>query len=231
LLLACYLLDVSYDAVAAALRGHGAGVPIRELNGAIRMASAALTALGLLAVATCSAVSITGEREQDTWTSLATTLLTPGEVIRAKQFGAVWSARRVGLGLLITWAVGILLGALHPLAALLAAGLGVLAAWFAAAVGVSASAFARNSTRSLAATFISLLVLLGFSPFSLSGTLFSPEEFATLWSDGSPPGSPPMALTPAALAIVIVITVSYAAIAVALTASSIRRLRTTWGRT
>jgi hypothetical protein len=230
LLLACYLLDVTYEAVAATLRGQGGRVPIRELNGAIRMASAALTALGLLAVATCSAVSITGEREQDTWTSLATTLLSPGEVIRAKQFGSVWGARRVGLGLAITWAVGILLGALHPLAALLAAGLGVLAAWFAAAVGVSASAFARNSTRALAATFLTLLVLLGLWPFSLSGVLFSPGEFAALWSEGSATDSTPMALTPAALAIVLVITISYAVIAVALTASSIRRLRTTWGR-
>ena len=142
LLLGCYLLDVTYEVVAATLRGIKLASSVRELNGAIRMASAATTALGLLTVATSSAVSITGEREQDTWTSLATTLLTPGEVIRAKQFGAV--GVRGGSGW-ASWPPGPWASSGRPpsLAALLAAGLGVLAAWFAAAVGVSASAFGR----------------------------------------------------------------------------------------
>jgi hypothetical protein len=30
-----------------------------------------------------------GRREQDTWISLATTLLTPAEIVRAKQFGCL----------------------------------------------------------------------------------------------------------------------------------------------
>jgi ABC-type transport system involved in multi-copper enzyme maturation permease subunit len=230
-LLGCYLLDAAYPVVAATLRGQQTTLPLSEVNSSVRAATLALSVLGLLAIAASSAVAITGEREQDTWISLATTLLTPGEVVRAKQFGAVWGARRVALALLITWAMGILLGAIHPLAALLAAGLTAVAAWFAAAVGVSASALARNSTRALAWTFISLLLLLNFWPFSLSGTLSSPGEFAALWSDGSPPGAAPLALTPAALAIVCVIAVCYAAIATVLTTWSIHRLGTTWGRT
>ena len=52
----------------------------------------------MLTVAAASAVSLTGEREQDTWISLATTLLTPGEIVRAKQFGAVGTARRAWVG-------------------------------------------------------------------------------------------------------------------------------------
>ena len=61
-----------------------------EVSAWLRTASVALAVLGMLGVAASAAVSLTGEREQDTWISLATTLLTPAEVIRAKQFGAVW---------------------------------------------------------------------------------------------------------------------------------------------
>jgi ABC-type transport system involved in multi-copper enzyme maturation permease subunit len=218
-LLGCYLFDVAYPVMAGMFRGHGRGGSLLEVNQALRAATAALSALGLLAVAASSAVAITGEREQDTWICLATTLLTPGEVVLGKQFGAVWSARRVGLALLITWAVGILLGAIHPLAALVAAGIAAIAAWFAATVGVLASALARNSTRALAATFIALLLLLNYGPFSISGVLLSPGEVAAL---GSPPGTH--------FSLGLAINVFYAAGAVLLTAWSIRRLGKTWGK-
>jgi ABC-type transport system involved in multi-copper enzyme maturation permease subunit len=229
-LLGCYLFDVAYPVLAEMLRGRRGDGSWMELNGALRSATAALGALGLLAVAASSAVAITGEREQDTWTSLATTLLTPDEVVRAKQFGALWSARRIGLALLISWAVGILLGAVHPLGALLAAGIALGSAWFAAAVGVFVSALARNSTRALAATFITLLVLLNFGPYAMAIALFSPREFAILWAQGRAPRPLSLPLTPAALAIVVVVTAGYAAFAAGFTAWSIRRLRTTWGR-
>ena len=76
-LLGCYLFDVAYPVMAGMLLGRGGG-SVREINQALRAATAALSALGLLAVAASSAVAITGEREQDTWICLATTLLTPG---------------------------------------------------------------------------------------------------------------------------------------------------------
>ena len=60
----------------------------------------------MLPISAAAATSLTSEREQDTWTSLATTLLTPLEVIRAKQFGAIWSARWILLALLVLWAIG-----------------------------------------------------------------------------------------------------------------------------
>jgi hypothetical protein len=68
----------------------------QDVVDALRGSSTALAVLGMLGVAASSAVSLTGECEQDTWISLATTLLTPAEIVRAKHFGAVWSARRVG---------------------------------------------------------------------------------------------------------------------------------------
>jgi ABC-type transport system involved in multi-copper enzyme maturation permease subunit len=229
-LLGCYLFDVAYDELAMMVRGRRIDGAWLELNGALRSATAALGALGLLTIAASSAVAITGEREQDTWISLATTLLTPDEVIRAKQFGALWSARRIGLALLIAWAVGLLLGAIHPLGALLAAGIAMGSAWFAAAVGIAASASARNSTRALAATFITLLVLLNLWPFAMAGALLSPREIAVLWGQGNARGYPPLPLNAAGLATVVAFTAGYAAIAAGLTAWSIRRLSATWGR-
>jgi ABC-type transport system involved in multi-copper enzyme maturation permease subunit len=229
-LLGCYLFDAAYGELADMLRGRRIDGEWLELNGALRFATAALGALGLMTIAASSAVAITGESEQDTWISLATTLLTPDEVVRAKQFGALWSARRIGLALLIAWAVGLLFGAIHPMGMLLSAGIGLGSAWFAAAVGVAASASARNSTRALAATFIILVVLLNFWPFAMAGALFSPREIAVLWGHGHTRGYPPLPLNAAGLATVVVITAVYAAIAAGLTAWSIRRLRTTWGR-
>jgi hypothetical protein len=113
---------------------------------------------------------------------------------------------------------------------LLAAGIAMGSAWFAAAVGIAASASARNSTRALAATFITLLVLLNLWPFAMAGALLSPREIAVLWGQGNARGYPPLPLNAAGLATVVAFTAGYAAIAAGLTAWSIRRLSATWGR-
>jgi hypothetical protein len=107
--------------------------------------SSALAVLGMLAVAASAAVSLTGEREQDTWVSLATTLLTPIEIIRSKQFAALWSARRIAVALLIFWAAGFL-GAIHPLA-LAAAWIVLVAAGSSRQLECLSRLAARNSTR------------------------------------------------------------------------------------
>ena len=113
-LLGCYLLDVAYPVLADLLAGRWRSELRAEVTGALRGSSEVLAVLAMLGVAAASAVSLTGEREQDTWISLATTLLTPSEVVRAKQFGAVWSVRRVGIALLVIWTAGLLLGRFIP---------------------------------------------------------------------------------------------------------------------
>jgi hypothetical protein len=191
----------------------------------------ALAVLGMLGIAASAAVSLTGEHEQDTWTSLATTLLTPAEIIRAKQFGALWSARRVGLALLAIWAVGLLLGAIHPVGVLACVLYIAVIAWLVAATGVLASSFARNSTRALITTFILLLILSGISRWPWVGwrLLFSGEEVK--WSGLQSPFEAfgQFEAVQIALGFVLFLAI-HVAIALLLFLAAGRRLRATWGR-
>jgi hypothetical protein len=157
--LGCYIFDVVAPIVRGWFLGYSNNTSLDSATASFRETSVALAVLGIVAVASTSAVSITGEREQDTWISLATTLVTPREVIRGKQFGAVWSARRIGLALFVLWSAGVLMGAIHPLGVLASAFTLGLTSWCVAAVGVFISTRAKNSMRALIATFITLIIL------------------------------------------------------------------------
>jgi ABC-type transport system involved in multi-copper enzyme maturation permease subunit len=166
-LLGCYLFDAAMPAFRELLgwswySGGGGWVDGRlGLNGALRESSTLLFILLILSIASAAAVTMTLEREQDTWTSLSGTLLTGGEVIAAKIKGAVWSSWRLVLALLVSWAVGLLAGAIHPVGVLMAV-LGLfIYCGFTAALGVFISFRARNSTRALFATIFWLLVFNG----------------------------------------------------------------------
>jgi ABC-type Na+ efflux pump permease subunit len=164
-LLGCYLFDTALPAFGTLLgwTGWNRGGTNAQLvlNGALRESSTFLFVLLVLSVASTAAVSLTSEREQDTWTSLRGTLLSSREIIAAKIKGAIWSSWRLLRALLIMAAVGLLAGAIHPLGLLLAvSGLFVYCA-FAAALGVFISLRARNSTRALFATIFWLLVCSG----------------------------------------------------------------------
>jgi hypothetical protein len=127
----------------------------------LRESSTLLFGLLMLAVTSAGAVSVTTEREQDTWTSLRATLVTETEIVRGKLIGAAWGARRLFLALGAIWTVGLLAGAIHPLGVLAATvALGVFA-WFASALGLFLSIKARNSTRALVAAVAVLLILNG----------------------------------------------------------------------
>jgi ABC-type transport system involved in multi-copper enzyme maturation permease subunit len=212
-LLGCFLFDAMYPVVADLLGGRWHGRSWAALADSLRASSVALALIAILPIAAAAATSLTGEREQDTWVSLATTLLTPSEIIRAKQLGAIWSARWIGLALAVIWAGGLLLGALAPLAVLAAATITAVDAWLAAAVGVFASSRAKNSIRSLAITFITLFgfgMLSGW-PSMLWASLASYREAALWWSSAGP-----------------LLTV-YAAFAGLVSFWSVGRLRATWG--
>ena len=231
-LLGCYLLDVAYPTVAGVFDAGGRRESRMVVSDALRGSSMALAVLGMLGIAASAAVSVTGEREQDTWISLSTTLLTPGEIIRAKQFGAVWSARRVGLALVVMWAVGLLLLAIHPLGVLAAAICVALIAWLVAALGVVASAFAKNSTRALVTTFVAILIFTAISqwPLTVWELLIPYKSFAGIISRSPVPVATTLDMRD--LVIILgprLVVLGLVGLLLALP-FALRRLRATWGQ-
>jgi ABC-type transport system involved in multi-copper enzyme maturation permease subunit len=204
-LLGCYLYDAGGPAFAELLGSSArSGSAARlTLNSALRESGTFLFVLTLLSVASASAVSVTSERERDTWTSLTASLLTGREIVVGKIRGAVACSRHLIRALLVMGAVGLLSGAVHPLGALAAlAGLAVFTR-FAAALGAYVSLRARNSTRALFATVACLAVLnggylvllgplLGRSSLGYSGvmpfvewlSLFSYRDVRSFWANG-----------------------------------------------
>jgi ABC-type transport system involved in multi-copper enzyme maturation permease subunit len=230
-LLGCYLLDVAYPVIVDAWNGDGHGTSRSAMSDALRGTSMVLAVAGMLGVAASAAVSLTGEREQDTWISLATTLLTPAEIVRAKQFGAVWSARRIALALLTMWALGLLLGTIHPLGLLAAAAYVALAAWVIATVGVLASSLAKNSTRALVMTFITLLIYTAISqwPVTVWKLLFSDHDLPGPWAQSSLSVDHLSAAISVVTSVVPLVAIQLLGAAL-LSLGSRRRLRATWGR-
>ncbi len=229
-LLGCYLFDVGYPVVGDLILGKWSQRSWLAMNDALRAASVGLLLFGMLAVAAASATGLTGEREQDTWISLATTLLSPGEIIRAKQFGALWSAHWVGLGLVICWGAGLLLGAIHPVGVLAAAAIVASTGWLTAAAGIGLSSIAKNSTRALAFTFVFLaaFLVIGQSPWMLWLSLVSYHDLNHIWDPVRPPGYIRVTATSADLFLLVVAPILESALAALFTLLAIHRLRSTW---
>jgi ABC-type transport system involved in multi-copper enzyme maturation permease subunit len=229
-LIGCYFFDVTAPVVAGVLNGRVHDGPRMAMNGAIRFASVALGVLAMLAIASSSAVSITAEREQDTWRSLAMTLLTPAEIIRAKQLGALWSSRRIAVVLAVFWITGWLLHAVELLGVIAASAHVLFSAWFVSAAGVFISIAAKNSTRALVATFFVAFVTGMYWPAMLAGSLVSERHLGELryalgqgWqADWQQKFSSLVAFATAAAL--------YAGAAGILTLWSIRRLQRRWSR-
>lgn len=70
----------------------------------------------LLGIATSAAGRVTGEREEDTWTSLVATPLDGREILLPKLLGAIRSVRWGVLMPLALWLVGLAAGSVYPLA-------------------------------------------------------------------------------------------------------------------
>jgi ABC-type transport system involved in multi-copper enzyme maturation permease subunit len=178
-LLACILFEPIWSLLRMRIDGRAIHEATRlSLIRDLSTATYLLTPLAMVVIAAAAGVSITSERDYDTWTSLNTTLLSSEEIVRAKQFGALWSSRWVGLALLVLWSIGVLLGVFHPLSGLLAIAIAGLGARLIAALGVLISVYAANSTRSL---IITLLVVMGLGVWWLPGFLCSLLE----WSGSS----------------------------------------------
>jgi ABC-type transport system involved in multi-copper enzyme maturation permease subunit len=133
----------------------------QQLNMCLRVCMAILFVFFSLGAATAAASSVTSEKEEDTWTSLTTTLLTGTDIMLAKMIGAAWSVRFIGAVMVVLGLLGLMTGAIHPFGAV--AGLvewGVFS-WFAVALGTRFSLRSRNTTRATAATVALLIFLNG----------------------------------------------------------------------
>jgi ABC-type transport system involved in multi-copper enzyme maturation permease subunit len=231
-LLGCYLFDVAFPLFREFPRGLWQEHSWRQINSALRAVSATLAALAMLPISAAGAASITSEREGDTWTSLATTLLTPREVIRGKQLGAIWSARWLGIGLAAILGAGLMLGAFHPLGLL--AGLALLAgsAWLTAAIGVLASTLAHNSTRAAFFTFFAVFFFVWATqwPIVFWSTLASYADMGSFWTGEIPFGYSRSSVVAPPFVGAAVLTAFDSVIAGMLTLWSVKRLGSTWGR-
>ena len=107
--------------------------------------------------------------------------------VRAKQLGAIWTARWIGLAILVMWVAGPVIGTIHPLGVLAAACYLVVIAWLIATMGVLASSFANNSTRALVTTFITLLIYTAISrwPMIVWDLLFSARDLPGSWAEST----------------------------------------------
>jgi ABC-type transport system involved in multi-copper enzyme maturation permease subunit len=227
-LLGCYLLDVSYPILSQVLAGHWRVDFGSQIYDALRGPITALAMLGLLSVAAAAAISVTGEREQDTWTSLATTLLGPDEIIRAKQLGALWSAWRVWLALVTLWVAGVVFGGIHPLSVTVSALFLAFTAWMIASIGVMASSGAQNSTRALVVTFVIVIGCMSYLQwYSAMWDLQIPYAGSAERSERyyAPPIGVWDAIPPAMMH-----ALSYGLIGALCGWVAARRLRATWGR-
>ena len=141
--------------------GYGATGPSsrRHFNEFLRFICTLIYVAWGLGVAGSAASGLTGEREQDTWTSLVSTPLGGVEIIRAKMFGAVWGLRGLGVALSLLWLTGLAAGSVHPLAFLAVALETPVFIAFMTALGTYLSLISKRSARALFAT-ISIVAFL-----------------------------------------------------------------------
>ena len=231
--LGCYLFDVAAPAVAGfSSRSVARPQLVRDQLGPAHLERDS-GGLVMLPISAAGSASITSEREQDTWTSLATTLLTPVEVIRGKQLGSIWSARWLGIGLVALLGAGTLLGAFHPLGLIAALAILMTSSWLTAAIGVLASTLARNSTRAAFFTFFAVFVFVWASgwPTMFRQSLASYAEMHLAWSGQIPAGYPARNFVMPPILEAAGLSAFNSVLAGLLTLWSIKRLARTWGRT
>ena len=130
---------------------------IEGMNGWVRGATGVLSVMLFLAATVRGAGSVSGERDRDTWITLASTPLGAWEMLAGKWWGCVLGLRPLLTVFLIVWALGLAVGAV-PIVMILptAVALGVYTAAFAW-LGILCSVTARTT---LIATVRAILAAL-----------------------------------------------------------------------
>jgi ABC-type transport system involved in multi-copper enzyme maturation permease subunit len=123
-----------------------------ELNPWVRIMGTAVACLMLLGVAVRASSSITGERDRGTLDALLTSPLDSHEILFAKWLGSLLSVRWAWLWLWLIWGVGLLTGAMHPIAIILCSVAWLVYASCLAGIGLSFSTTCRTSLRATLCT-------------------------------------------------------------------------------
>jgi ABC-type transport system involved in multi-copper enzyme maturation permease subunit len=152
--------------------------------------------LWFFGVASSSATGLCSEREEDQWTSLTSTPLSGEEILRAKMLGPIWGLRYLAYLMFGLWALGLMVGSIHPLGLIACLIEFVVFTWFLTSLGTTFSLRSKNSTRALASTMALLIVINGgylfccipfqpnnavifggMTPFVIGASLFNYQDF------------------------------------------------------
>ncbi len=166
-----FLGDALIDHARAAfaeLAKYGYGDGVNQVHRArdqlqefIALTATAAYVIWTIGISTSVAAGLSSEREDDTWISLLGTTLSGDEIVRAKALGALWRWKAVGSLVVILWTFGLVAGAIHPLAYVVALANFLAFTAFALALGSFFSLGAKSTTRAMVVTLTLLFVLNG----------------------------------------------------------------------
>jgi hypothetical protein len=114
-------------------------------NLALREVTMVFSVFSTLLLLETAARSVVDERRQDTWPWLRLTLLSGGEVVRAKVIGAIWRVRGVLALMVALWLVGLAAGAVHPLGLLAALAVLTVSTGLTAVMAIALSLWTRDA--------------------------------------------------------------------------------------
>jgi hypothetical protein len=134
-------------------------------NLALREATMVFSVFSALLLMETAARSIVDERRQDTWPWLRLTMLSGGEVVRAKVIGAIWRVRSVLALMVALWLVGLAAGAVHPLGVLAALAVLSVSTGLTAVMATALSLWTRDASDDgrVSPLIVLLVVVLIFS--------------------------------------------------------------------
>jgi len=153
------------------------------LNLWIRGASLLIGTFLLLNVAVRACGGICGERERQTLDGLLATTLTNRAILFGKWLGSIANDRWSWFWLGVIWSVGIMTGALYPLAIPYSLIAWIVYAAFMAGLGLWFSVASRSSRRALIGTLLSCLVAMIFyllAAYDLAGGWLHTDEAYSL---------------------------------------------------
>jgi ABC-type transport system involved in multi-copper enzyme maturation permease subunit len=163
-----------YGSVAVAVRNDRLA---DYLNLWVRAVALLLGSAMLLQVAVQAAGAVSGERDRDTLDSLLATPLDNHSILFTKWLGSIVSPRGAGSCLGLVWLLGLVCGALHPLAVPAFLGAWLVYAAFVASLGLF---FSVLKPRSHAATFWTVFALLGV----LLASVLAAQDVTDWWLTG-----------------------------------------------